>query len=726
MKKKWLLFCLIINTLSTFGQSKLIRSNWNLIFEENFDTYATVDDMSSKWRFDYPWGPTLVGNTSENQYYTKENIILNPDGTITFRAKKLSTPIVYEWEDATGLHSKKLDYTSGMIFSKQEFDNPCWAGNIGYTHGFFEMRCKLPKGLKTWAAWWLYSGPTEIDIFEAYDDKRGFASNNHDWHDPHTSCGNHFQKEFGDDLTNEYHNYGCVWTEDKIIMFFDDVEIWSSDRIGTTACPATLIANLAMIKGARIDSTDFIVDYIKVYKMVDPQLPFKTENAWTNNIIDNQKFANRKVSGKPGSIVQINENEIAYVKRDNTLGRFIKSSNNWVYSEIPFTYQNAQKINSNLVAAKNGNYTYYRGLDGKIHGFAFTNGNWSNFIVDDGNNATYSKINAAAGSMVVDLANNIFYRGNDNKLHKYSNANGIWVHTLISNTTSTNDLIAGNLVLNAANTIYYRGNDANLHNYNLQGSNYLHLNYSTFPKIEKSNYSLSGKELASLSQPFMLAYIEKGSLDLFYSFEQIVGLKNPIKITPTNENIRAKSNLSISSSSQIWYKGEDGKINFLKNENGKWTHQWPSSWDNKNPVLNASTDNIITFSDELMFHRSTDNFIKKIELKPFISPNPPCDVNDYTPDPLYRMSNINAEINIQETFKIFPNPSSERIFFEVPYLMGEKSEIRIINTTGQIILEKTVFGGNQSLDITNIEDGIYFAILNTNNKQSISKFIVKK
>ena len=90
------------------------------------------------------------------------------------------------------------------------------------------------------------------------------------------------------------------------------------------------------------------------------------------------------------------------------------------------------------------------------------------------------------------------------------------------------------------------------------------------------------------------------------------------------------------------------------------------------------------------------------------------------------MSNINAEINIQETFKIFPNPSSERIFFEVPYLMGEKSEIRIINTTGQIILEKTVFGGNQSLDITNIEDGIYFAILNTNNKQSISKFIVKK
>ena len=127
-----------------------------------------------------------------------------------------------------------------------------------------------------------------------------------------------------------------------------------------------------------------------------------------------------------------------------------------------------------------------------------------------------------------------------------------------------------------------------------------------------------------------------------------------------------------------------------------------------------------------MFHRSTDNFIKKIELKPFISPNPPCDVNDYTPDPLYRMSNINAEINIQETFKIFPNPSSERIFFEVPYLMGEKSEIRIINTTGQIILEKTVFGGNQSLDITNIEDGIYFAILNTNNKQSISKFIVKK
>jgi hypothetical protein len=224
----------------------------------------------------------------------------------------------------------------------------------------------------------------------------------------------------------------------------------------------------------------------------------------------------------------------------------------------------------------------------------------------------------------------------------------------------------------------------------------------------------------------MLAYIEKGSMELFYSFEQIVGLTDPIKITPTNDQVKPKSNLSLSSSNQIWYRGVDGKINFLKNENGKWTHQWPSSWDNKNPVLNASTDNIITFSDELMFHRSTDNFIKKIELKPFISPNPPCDVNDYDPDPLYKMTNKGTEIIINGTFKIFPNPSSERIYFEVPYLIDGMSEIKIVNTTGQTILVKSVFGGNQSIDISILDEGIYFAILNTNNKQSISKFVVKK
>ena len=726
MKKSIILLFICFNTSCMFGQSKLIRSNWNLVFEENFDTYSKVDDMANKWRFDYPWGPTLVGNVDENQYYTKDNIILNQDGTITFRAKKLITPIVYEWDDANGHHSKNLKYTSGMIFSQQDFDNPCWAGNMGYTHGYFEMRCKLPKGLKTWAAWWLYSGSTEIDIFEAYDDKRGFTSTNHDWHDPHTACNNHFKKSYGEDLTTEFHNYGCVWTESKIIMFFDDVEIWSSDRIATTACPATLIANLAMIKGAIIDSTDFIVDYIKVFKMADPQLPFKTENAWTNNIIDNQKYANRKASSKPGSIVQIDENKIVFSKEGNTLGQFIKSSDNWTYSELPFSYTTEQKINGNLVPGNNGNLVYYRGMDGKIHGFKYLNGIISNFIVDDGNNASYSKINATSGSLVVSPNNAIYYRGTDNKLHKYIFENNSWKHILISNTTSSTDLIAGNLVINENNDIYYKGKDEFLHKYSSANGNYIHQKFNTLPKIEIGNFTLTGKSSTSLSQPFILSFIEKDTKIINWCYEEINGLSLPLKILPTNEHIPPKSNLSISSLQQIWYKGIDGKVNFLKNENGNWMHYWPNSWDNKNPIININTDNLISFNDNLLCYRNSEGYIKKIELKPFQSTNPPCDINDYFPDPIFRTSGTNSNFNKEIVFKVFPNPCSDKLFLEIPTLNTSMAELKIINTTGQIAMKKTITGGHQSIDVSQLADGIYFLLVDFNGEHLNAKFVVRK
>lgn len=59
-------------------------------------------------------------------------------------------------------------FRSGKLESKVYPDPGTWLGKPGgFTYGMFEIRCKLPADDNgTWPAFWLYSGPTEIDVIE--------------------------------------------------------------------------------------------------------------------------------------------------------------------------------------------------------------------------------------------------------------------------------------------------------------------------------------------------------------------------------------------------------------------------------------------------------------------------------------------------------------------------------------------------------------------------------
>lgn len=133
--------------------------------------------------------------------------------------------------DPDGYDTVISPYGVGLISCTEEF---------GY--GTFEIVAKLPKGQPyAWPAFWMWafdSWPPEIDVFEAYSNKRGSyfnwsgfligkfwrcATNIHLGEAPRNymlGAKNHF---FGfKNPTKHFIKYSVVWEEDKIDIYYND------------------------------------------------------------------------------------------------------------------------------------------------------------------------------------------------------------------------------------------------------------------------------------------------------------------------------------------------------------------------------------------------------------------------------------------------------------------------------------------------------------------------
>ena len=74
-----------------------------------------------------------------------------------------------------------------------------------------------------------------------------------------------------------------------------------------------------------------------------------------------------------------------------------------------------------------------------------------------------------------------------------------------------------------------------------------------------------------------------------------------------------------------------------------------------------------------------------------------------------------------EIFKVYPNPSKEKISVEYPN--GELLSISVFNLSGQIMLQIERAGHIAEIDISALPNGLYFLQVATNNHTMLHKFI---
>lgn len=83
---------------------------------------------------------------------------------------------------------------------------------------------------------------------------------------------------------------------------------------------------------------------------------------------------------------------------------------------------------------------------------------------------------------------------------------------------------------------------------------------------------------------------------------------------------------------------------------------------------------------------------------------------------------VNEGITQEKLIKVIPNPASDVISIETPLLVNESSLI-IYNITGQIVLSKLINYNDTKLDISNLQNGVYFVKIITDKETSCVKII---
>jgi hypothetical protein len=124
-------------------------------------------------------------------------------------------------------------------------------GTFSQTYGYFEISAKVPSGQGLWPAFWLLpqSGnwPPEIDVLELLgNDPSTYYVGAH-WSD---AAGRHAFDTQGYsatvDLSQGFHQYGTLWTADRITFYLDGQEVYSMATPPGMNEPMYLLAGLAV------------------------------------------------------------------------------------------------------------------------------------------------------------------------------------------------------------------------------------------------------------------------------------------------------------------------------------------------------------------------------------------------------------------------------------------------------------------------------------------------
>lgn len=243
-------------------------SNWNVVFSDEFDgssldsgrwsgqrddwTTTRIDDRGQSWsKGGFPY------NGLEGAWYRPENNTVG-NGVLTQTIKKLSTPMTPhpEWGE--------YKYSTGMVNTNHRF---------GFTYGYVESRMRVPSCSGCWPAFWMLpvnSGwPPEIDIFEFFDSATvKFPYFSSHWNNEAGQLQSMTNPTIdGTNLTESWHTYGLLWTEDSIQAFIDGKPGKKYTGAAVPHEDMYLIMQAAIGRNyATPDGAALQTDYVRVYQ----------------------------------------------------------------------------------------------------------------------------------------------------------------------------------------------------------------------------------------------------------------------------------------------------------------------------------------------------------------------------------------------------------------------------------------------------------------------------
>lgn len=87
------------------------------------------------------------------------------------------------------------------------------------------------------------------------------------------------------------------------------------------------------------------------------------------------------------------------------------------------------------------------------------------------------------------------------------------------------------------------------------------------------------------------------------------------------------------------------------------------------------------------------------------------------------ITGIKSSFNTNDEWNVYPNPSTGALYIVNSSSVKEESQIQVINSIGQSVLEETITSNYKNIDLSKLNNGVYFVKI-VSDKQSVIKRVV--
>lgn len=255
-------------------KEEIDMSQFVLTFEDDFD--HGFDD--TVWQGHYVYGDEDT-QRRDTAYWNRSQVSYTDDGC-------LKITVAYNEDGPAGAQY----YSYGMETNPNKNYNGRHTG-FEQLHGYFEVRCILPKGAGLNPAFWLLTdgmwaddadggiSGAEVDVLETGTD---FDKKSPDFGSVFQTIhvdayGDAHRQEiqgsfYADDPYNRFNTYGVAWNEDAYIFYVNGVETARTDFGGVCRVPLYLILSVGVNEKVANNAdlpAEFIVDYVRAYQYQD-------------------------------------------------------------------------------------------------------------------------------------------------------------------------------------------------------------------------------------------------------------------------------------------------------------------------------------------------------------------------------------------------------------------------------------------------------------------------
>ena len=240
---------------------------WSDEFDHGFDT--------TMWQGHYVYGANDT-QLRDTAYWNRDQVSFTDDGML-----KLTVEYKENGPKGPGYYSYGMETNPNKNYS---------GDHIGYEqlYGYFEIRCKFPKGAGLRPAFWLLTdgmwnddtdggvSGAEVDVFETnfdFDkDDKFFGSVFHTIHVD--SYGDAHRQHitgwyYANDPYEEFNTYGVEWNSEGYTFYINGIETSHTDFGGVCQVPLYLIISIGVneqIKQNEYLPASMLVDYVRCYQ----------------------------------------------------------------------------------------------------------------------------------------------------------------------------------------------------------------------------------------------------------------------------------------------------------------------------------------------------------------------------------------------------------------------------------------------------------------------------